>query len=66
MKAKPKKRHPIAQGPVSHAHSRQAPNPFNRVLAKRVWGETNQPPFLERLPGFFFERVATPRSKLTF
>jgi hypothetical protein len=51
---------------VSHAHSRQAPNPFNRVLAKRVWGETNQPPFLERLPGFFFERVATPRSKLTF
>jgi hypothetical protein len=25
----------------------------------------DQPPFLERLPGFFLLRVATPRSKLT-
>jgi hypothetical protein len=25
----------------------------------------DQPPFLERLPGFFLLRVATPRSRLT-
>jgi len=27
--------------------------------------EANQPPLLERLPGFFLLRVATPRSRLT-
>ena len=28
--------------------------------------QTNQPPFLGRLPGFFLLRVDVPRSRLTF
>ena len=34
--------------------------------ARQIAGRTGtQPPFLERLPGFFLLRVATPRSRLT-
>jgi hypothetical protein len=36
----------------------------NRVPDKRQ-AHGHQPPFLERLPGFFLLRVATPRSRLT-
>jgi len=32
----------------------------------RLTLETDQPPFLGRLPGFFLLRVDVPRSRLTF
>ncbi len=40
-----------------------------RLLVSRDWfamqpSQTNQPPFLGRLPGFFLLLVATPRSRL--
>jgi hypothetical protein len=36
----------------------------NRMPDQRQ-AHAHQPPFLERLPGFFLLRVATPRSRLT-
>ena len=66
MRTHPKRRPRVVLGVYFHSQRCSDHAPFKRGLAKGAWEEANQPPFLERLPGFFLERVATPRSRLTF